>query len=184
MTLYALKPRFQALLRPAAASLARSGVTANQVTVAAAVLSVALGAYVAASLPDTRAFLLVPAWLVVRMALNALDGVLAREHGQKSRLGAFLNELGDVASDAALVAPFAWLAPFSPAWTAVVIALAIVAEYAGAMGPLAGASAGTTARWARAIARSSSARSRCGRGWHRCRRPPRGRCPRSRSCSS
>jgi len=140
MTLYALKPRFQALLRPAAASLARSGVTANQVTVAAAVLSVALGAYVAASLPDTRAFLLVPAWLVVRMALNALDGVLAREHGQKSRLGAFLNELGDVASDAALVAPFAWLAPFSPAWTAVVIALAIVAEYAGAMGPLAGAS--------------------------------------------
>ena len=140
MTLYALKPRFQALLRPAAASLARSGVTANQVTVAAAVLSVALGAYVAASLPDTRAFLLVPAWLVVRMALNALDGVLAREHGQKSRLGAFLNELGDVASDAALVAPFAWLAPFSPAWTAVVLALAIVAEYAGAMGPLAGAS--------------------------------------------
>jgi len=140
MTLYALKPRFQALLRPTAASLARSGVTANQVTVAAAVLSVALGAYVAASLPDTRAFLLVPAWLVVRMALNALDGVLAREHGQKSRLGAFLNELGDVASDVALVAPFAWLAPFSPAWTAVVIVLAIVAEYAGAMGPLVGAS--------------------------------------------
>ena len=140
MTLYALKPRFQALLRPTATSLARSGVTANQVTVAAAALSVAVGAYVAASLPDTRAFLLVPAWLVVRMALNALDGMLAREHGHGSRLGAFLNELGDVASDVALVAPFAWLAPFSPAWTAVVIVLAIVAEYAGAMGPLVGAS--------------------------------------------
>ena len=140
MTLYALKPRFQALLRPAAASLARAGVTANQVTVAAAALSVALGAYVAASLPGTRAFLLVPAWLVLRMALNAIDGMLAREHGQQSRLGAFLNELGDVVSDAALIAPFAWLAPFSATWTAAVIVLAIVVEYAGAMGPLAGAS--------------------------------------------
>jgi len=140
MTLYALKPRFQALLRPTAASLARAGVTANQVTLAAAAISVALGAYVAASLPGTRAFLLVPAWLVLRMALNALDGMLAREHGQRSRLGAYLNELGDVVSDAALVAPFALLAPFAPAWTLVVIALAILAEYAGAMGPLAGAS--------------------------------------------
>jgi CDP-diacylglycerol--glycerol-3-phosphate 3-phosphatidyltransferase len=140
MTLYAMKPRFQALLRPAAASLARTGVTANQVTVAAAALSVAVGVFVVASLPGTRAFLLVPAWLVLRMALNAIDGMLAREHGQQSRLGAFLNELGDVVSDAALVVPFAFVAPFSPAWTAVVVALAIVAEYAGAMGPLAGAS--------------------------------------------
>jgi len=134
MTLYALKPRFQALLRPATAWLARAGVTANQVTLAAAALSVALGACVVAALPGTRAFLLVPAWLVLRMALNAVDGMLAREHGQRSRLGAYLNELGDV------VAAFAFLAPFSPAWTAVVVALSIVAEYAGAMGPLAGAS--------------------------------------------
>jgi CDP-diacylglycerol--glycerol-3-phosphate 3-phosphatidyltransferase len=140
MTLYALKPRFQALLRPATAWLARAGVTANQVTLAAAALSVALGACVVAALPGTRAFLLVPAWLVLRMALNAVDGMLAREHGQRSRLGAYLNELGDVVADAALVAPFAFLAPFSPAWTAVVVALSIVAEYAGAMGPLAGAS--------------------------------------------
>ena len=30
------------------------------------------------------------------MALNAIDGMLAREHGQKSTLGAYLNELTDV----------------------------------------------------------------------------------------
>ena len=46
------------------------------------------------------------------MALNAIDGMLAREYGQKSRLGAYLNELGDVVSDAALYAPFALLAAF------------------------------------------------------------------------
>jgi CDP-diacylglycerol--glycerol-3-phosphate 3-phosphatidyltransferase len=140
MTLYALKPRFQALLRPSAAALARAGITANQLTVAAAAISVALGVVVTLRLPDTAAFLLVPGWLVVRMALNALDGMLAREFGQRSRLGAYLNELGDVVADAALLVPFAFLAPFSPAWTLAVLALAIVAEYAGALGPLAGAS--------------------------------------------
>ncbi len=40
MTLYALKPRFQGLLRPLVARLAAAGVTANQVTVAAAAGSV------------------------------------------------------------------------------------------------------------------------------------------------
>ncbi len=41
------------------------------------------------------------------MALNAVDGMLAREYRQKSRLGAVLNELSDVLADAALYLPFA-----------------------------------------------------------------------------
>jgi len=48
------------------------------------------------------------------MALNAIDGMLAREFGQKSRLGACLNELCDVVSDATLYLPFAFVAPFHP----------------------------------------------------------------------
>ena len=36
MSLYALKPRFQALLRPRVTRLAERGTTANQVTLAAA----------------------------------------------------------------------------------------------------------------------------------------------------
>jgi CDP-diacylglycerol--glycerol-3-phosphate 3-phosphatidyltransferase len=35
------------------------------------------------------------------MALNAIDGMLAREHDMQSPLGAMLNELGDVLSDVA-----------------------------------------------------------------------------------
>ena len=46
-----------------------------------------------------RVLLLLPAVLFLRMALNAIDGMLAREHNQKSALGAILNELGDVFSD-------------------------------------------------------------------------------------
>ena len=78
--------------------------------------------------------------MLLRMAFNAIDGMLAREHGQKSTLGAFLNELTDVVSDAALYLPFALVHPFSPAWVGAVIVLAGLSEFAGALGPSVGAS--------------------------------------------
>lgn len=140
MSIYALKPRFQTLLRPLARGLAHAGVTANQVTVAAAVVSVALGVFVAARAPQRWPFLLIPLWMFVRMAFNAIDGMLAREFGQKSRLGAYLNELTDAISDAALYAPFALVPPFPAGWTVAVIVLAVVSEYAGVLGPMVGAS--------------------------------------------
>ena len=140
VTVYALKPRFQRLLRPLVGRLARAGVTANQVTVAAAVGSLAVGALVASLAALRPLFLLVAAWLLVRMALNAIDGMLAREFGQESRLGGYLNELGDMISDAALYAPFALVAPFGPGWVGAVIVLAIVGESAGILRRTVGAS--------------------------------------------
>jgi CDP-diacylglycerol--glycerol-3-phosphate 3-phosphatidyltransferase len=137
-TLYSLKPRFQSLLRPIAAWMAGTGITANQITLLAALISVTVGAGVIWS--DSRqAFLILPVWSLVRMGLNAIDGMLAREFGQKSILGAYLNELGDVVADAALVVPFAIVASFSSAWVFAVIFLGALSEYAGVMGPLAGA---------------------------------------------
>jgi CDP-diacylglycerol--glycerol-3-phosphate 3-phosphatidyltransferase len=140
VTLYALKPRFQAALRPLVERAAAAGATANQVTVAAALGSVLVGAATAIFVSEPRIFLLVPAWLAIRMALNAVDGMLAREHGQKSELGAFLNELGDVVSDAALYAPFALLPPFGGFAIGLVVVLAVLTEFAGVMGQAIGAS--------------------------------------------
>ena len=140
MSIYALKPKFQALLRPLTTALARAGVTANQVTLAAAVVSVVLGFFVAVRVPERWPFLLIPLWMFLRMAFNAIDGMLAREFGQKSRLGAYLNELTDVVSDAALYLPFALMPPFSPLWTGIVIVLAVISEFAGVLGPAVGAS--------------------------------------------
>lgn len=139
MSIYQLKPRFQALLRPAVRRLHAAGVTANQVTLAACGISVALGLALAWN-PEPAAFALIPAWMLVRMAFNAMDGMLAREFGQQTPLGAFLNELTDVLSDAALYLPFATLAPFSPFWIGVVVLLAAMSEFAGALGPTVGAS--------------------------------------------
>lgn len=140
MSIYALKPKFQALLRPLVRRLAAMGVTANQVTLLACVISVVLGVGLYASAAAPLWFALIPLWMLLRMGLNAIDGMLAREHGQQSRLGMFLNELTDALSDAALYLPFALVPGFSPLWLGVVIVLAVISEYAGALGPLAGAS--------------------------------------------
>lgn len=133
-TLYALKPKFQALLRPLVGGLAARGVTANQVTVAAAVLSVATGAVVCAFSHVATLFWLLPAVLLLRMALNAIDGMLAREHGQISPLGLYLNELADLVSDLALTLPFAFLPGFGAEGVAAFAAAALLAEYAGVLG--------------------------------------------------
>ena len=137
-TIYDLKPRFQALLRPLADGLAKAGVTANGVTLAALVLSLAHGAWLALA-PDSRLpFLLLPVTLFLRMALNAIDGMMAREHGMKSPEGAVLNELGDVISDAALYLPFALVAGMNAPLVVLVVVLGIVGEMAGALGPMLG----------------------------------------------
>ena len=140
MSIYSLKPRFQALLRPGVARLHAAGVTANQVTLAACCASVALGLALTL-LPLPRwCFLLIPVWMFLRMALNAMDGMLAREFGQKTPLGAYLNELTDVVSDAALYLPFAAVAPFSSASVGAVILLAALSEMAGVVALTTGAS--------------------------------------------
>jgi CDP-diacylglycerol---glycerol-3-phosphate 3-phosphatidyltransferase len=130
-TIYDLKPRFQALLRPLNATLVRLGISANMVTLAALLLSLLLGMSIALC-PQNRLFLLLmPVWLFLRMALNAIDGMLAREHDMQSRLGAVLNEMGDVLSDAALYLPLA-LVPGVPAMAVVLtVLLSVMVEMVG-----------------------------------------------------
>nr|WP_269807388.1 CDP-alcohol phosphatidyltransferase family protein [Pseudomonas sp. NMI795_08] len=128
------------MLRPSVQRLYERGVTANQVTVAAGAISVLIGLLLAWLPHVTWLFILVPVWMLLRMALNAVDGMLAREFGQQSKLGAYLNELCDVIADAALYLPFALLAGVSPVLVVLLVLLAVISEYAGVMGPLAGAS--------------------------------------------
>ena len=140
MSLYALKPRFQALLRPAVRALHGLGLSANQVTTGTCAASLLLGGglALAAHSGQLQWFLLLPLWLLLRMALNAIDGMLAREFGQISTLGAYLNELSDLLSDAALYLPFAFLPEAGSALTVLVIFLANVSEMAGVLGAVTG----------------------------------------------
>lgn len=140
MTIYDLKPAFQNLLRPVSNALARTGITANQVTLAALLVSVAVGAVFAAQPSSRLAALLIPVWLFVRMALNAIDGMLAREHHMQSSLGGILNELGDVVSDAALYLPFALVPGLRPELIVLIVLLSVFTEMAGVVAVQVGAS--------------------------------------------
>jgi CDP-diacylglycerol--glycerol-3-phosphate 3-phosphatidyltransferase len=130
-SIYDIKPAFQSLLRPITRGLASAGVTANQVTIAAALLSGAVGACIWRWPAERWPLLVLPGFLFVRMALNAIDGMLAREHHMKSRLGAVLNEIGDVAADTALYLPLALVPGFSAPLAVVIALLAVISEMTG-----------------------------------------------------
>lgn len=134
-SVYELKPRFQALLRPALAALRAAGVTPNQLTLFALAGSAGVGVVLLVLAPgEPRWLWLLPGWLLLRMALNALDGMMAREYQLASRRGAVLNELGDVLSDLALYLPLAVVLPGDP-WRVILFAVAgVLAEFAGLLG--------------------------------------------------
>jgi CDP-diacylglycerol---glycerol-3-phosphate 3-phosphatidyltransferase len=138
-SIYGLKPKFQKLLRPITNALARLGVSANQVTVFAMILSFLTGGAIFL-LRSQRSLLLLPIVLFVRMALNAIDGMLAREHNQKTPLGAILNELGDVFSDSVLYLPLAVVPFFDPTLIVLLVLCAVFTEMTGIIGVQIGAS--------------------------------------------
>jgi CDP-diacylglycerol---glycerol-3-phosphate 3-phosphatidyltransferase len=138
-SVYDLKPKFQSLLRPMTDGLARAGITANQITIAAMLLSLAAGAVIFC-FRTWHALLLLPVVLFVRMALNAIDGMLAREHNQKTALGAVLNELGDVVSDSAFYLPLAVIPGFNPGLVVLVVLFSAFTEMTGVVATQIGAS--------------------------------------------
>lgn len=139
MSIYDLKPRFQALLRPVCSWLASKGITANQVTLLALLLSLASGVWIWKCPETPLPYLWLPVALFLRMALNAIDGMLAREHDQASPAGALLNEMGDVLSDLFLYLPFVAAPGFVPEALVAVVFLAVLSETAGLAALLIGA---------------------------------------------
>lgn len=139
-TIYDLKPSFQHLLRPVCDWLARDDITPNQLTVGTVMVSLAQGMWLTLA-PGTRLPLLVlPLVLFVRMGLNAIDGMLARENGLQSRLGALLNELGDVLSDTVLYLPFALIPSINPVLVVLLVITGILVEMTGVVTVQIGAS--------------------------------------------
>ncbi|WP_180023589.1 CDP-alcohol phosphatidyltransferase family protein [Acinetobacter sp. YH1901134] len=140
-SIYQLKPAFQNLLRPLVKSLHHLGITANQVTLLAMFISLAVAffIYIYFSHNGIGILLLIfPVWMLIRMGFNAIDGMLAREFNQQSKLGAFYNELCDVISDSALYFSLICFAFIQAELLILTCFLAIIAEYTGVMAPLVG----------------------------------------------
>ncbi|CAL7905029.1 CDP-alcohol phosphatidyltransferase family protein [Fusobacterium necrophorum] len=130
ISIYQLKPKFQALLRPLTRVLFRLGMTANMVTLFAMFASIALGIFLYIFSTITIYYLSLPFFLFFRMALNAIDGMLAREFHQKSHLGGIYNEIGDIISDSFLFFAFFPLG-FSPLLLFSIVILAATSEVIG-----------------------------------------------------
>lgn len=131
ITIYDLKPKFQNLLRPIVEALARANITPNQVTLSAMLLSLLCGVFIFFSHSHAVTLLLLPVVLFLRMGLNAIDGMLAREHNQQTKKGAMLNEMTDVMADVVMYLPLAYVAGVPASLLVAFVIIGIFTEMAG-----------------------------------------------------
>lgn len=138
ISVYKLKPKFQQLLTPVLLFLHKNKITANQITIASIVLSVIIGILFWNADLSKWFFLSLPIGLLLRMALNALDGMMARKFNQTSRLGEVLNEVGDIVSDVIIFLPLLKFQPESLYLIVVFIILSVINEFSGLIGKVVG----------------------------------------------
>ncbi|KFF24084.1 CDP-alcohol phosphatidyltransferase family protein [Chryseobacterium vrystaatense] len=134
ISVYKLKPKFQQLLTPVLLFLHKNHITANQITVSSILLSVVIGVLFWNADESRWFFLSLPIGLLLRMALNALDGMMARKFNQTSKLGEVLNEVGDIVSDVIIFFPLLKFQPESLYLIIIFIVLSIINEFAGLIG--------------------------------------------------
>jgi CDP-diacylglycerol--glycerol-3-phosphate 3-phosphatidyltransferase len=136
--IYQVKPAFQRSLRGIEDWLVERGVHPDLLTYAALVLSI--GGGVALYLAPERPWLLlaVPAVAVVRTALNALDGLVAKRTGVARPWGEVLNEFCDRLADIALIGAVALAAPSNHLLGACVVVVMLLSSYLGILSKAAG----------------------------------------------
>ena len=112
MSLYDIKPWFVRRLRGFEDLLVARRVSPDTLTYTAVGVSVAAGGFIAAGglLDRPLLWLAVAPLVLARLALNALDGSVARRTRSTRPFGAALNEIGDCVSDAATVGATAFVA--------------------------------------------------------------------------
>ncbi len=135
-SIYQIKPAFQRWLRPACGLLHRGGISPNMITTATLLASAAMGLWLCTG--SRVSYLSLPVFLFLRMAADALDGMIARELNRCFPSGTLLNEVADVAADAVLYLPFALLPGVNPFLSVAAVVLAMVSEQAGVAAVLIG----------------------------------------------
>jgi len=138
ISVYKLKPKFQQLLTPILLFLHRNKISANQITVSSVLLSAIIGIIFWNADHSKWFFLSLPVGLLIRMALNALDGMMARKFNQTSTLGEVLNEVGDLVSDVIIFFPLLKFQPESIYLIIIFIVLSIINEFSGLLGKVVG----------------------------------------------
>jgi CDP-diacylglycerol--glycerol-3-phosphate 3-phosphatidyltransferase len=130
---YKIKPKFQQMLMPLLKMLRNMGVSPNALTLMAVLLSFVIGYLFWSSAEHHSYFLFVAIGLLLRMMLNALDGMMARIYNLQSKLGEILNEVGDIVSDIVIFFPLIVFENLDVKLSIAFISLSIVNEFCGIM---------------------------------------------------
>ena len=131
ISIYKLKPKFQKLLMPLLKLLHNLGISPNFLTVFTILFSFFIGYLLFLGIDNQIYFLFVSLGLLIRMMLNALDGMMATTYNLKSKKGEVLNEIGDVLSDIAIYFPFIYFKFLSIELIIIFISLSVINEFCG-----------------------------------------------------
>lgn len=137
MGIYSLKPAFRRRLVRVQDALVDRGVSADTLTSMALLLSVAGGACIAWSGQVPALALAVPFLALLRITLNALDGMVAVATGTARPAGEFFNELADRLADISFYGGIAML--IEPVSALAGLAVVLTSSFAGVLAKAAGA---------------------------------------------
>lgn len=130
-----------------ARTVARAGVSPNQISILGMLAAVAAGVLLAAAwhdrlaMPDllSRGMLVVVALLIqLRLVCNLIDGMVAIEGGKRSAIGELFNEVPDRVSDAAVLIGAGFAVTGSPTLGYLAALAAVLTAYIRAVGKGAG----------------------------------------------
>ena len=136
ISIYKLKTKFQKLLQPLLLLLKKIGVSPNHITVFTIFFSLLIGYILFLAIDNSFWFIIVALGLLIRMMLNALDGMMANQFNLQSKLGEILNEIGDVISDIAIYFPFLYFEAIKSEYVILFIFLSIINEFCGVLAKL------------------------------------------------
>ena len=119
ISIYKLKTKFQNLLMPICEKLVKLKVSPNQITITTVLLNIVFAGLIYKFNNYRFIYLTVPVFLFLRMALNALDGMIAN------------NEAGDVVSDTVFFYVFLRVIGISEIHNLLFVFLSILSEYVG-----------------------------------------------------
>jgi len=137
MALYDVKPRFRALLQGLVPLL--KSIHPDWITLMALGCSLVAAALFQITPAHRWAFLAIPLLLFVRIALNALDGMVAQATGKARPFGEVLNEATDRLSDTTILLGIAVSPLSSLAWGTAAIVAVLFSSYLGILGKAVGA---------------------------------------------
>ena len=131
ISIYKLKTKFQNLLMPICEKFVKLKITPNQITITTVLLNIIFAGIIYKFSNYNFLYLIVPIFLFLRMALNALDGMIANKFNQKTKIGIFYNEVGDVISDTVFFYIFLRVIGVNEVYNLLFIFLSALSEYIG-----------------------------------------------------